>query len=222
MLFVPCCLFAQGHSFNEEFHRLSGTQEWAALEKLAKERLIQFPRDPEALNALGIASVRLGRRAEALKAFQQATEVAPDKPEGWFNLGLAWAEKGDVSRVRDIGGKIRSLNKDLVNQFLNKDLVAELLVGRPLPMALPSALSRILNPQELPPKGSRFKSSGAAWIMLIVDERGIPTETFFLLGDPHMQPGAQEQGQSLRFEPLLREGKAVPFRFLLTIYFNRH
>ncbi len=56
------------------------------------------PRElPEALNNLGVARERLGKRREAAAALERATQLDPEEAEYWFNLGLLRMRVNDAS-----------------------------------------------------------------------------------------------------------------------------
>jgi tetratricopeptide (TPR) repeat protein len=61
---------------------------------LAAAQLI--PGDPGLWDAIGMTSVRLGRRQEALAAFEHVVAITPDYLEGWMRLAAACQMVGDV------------------------------------------------------------------------------------------------------------------------------
>lgn len=54
-----------------------------------------------------------GRTAEALAAFEKATELAPDNPHAWVALGIAAYELGDLKRSADAYRKALQLDQTL-------------------------------------------------------------------------------------------------------------
>lgn len=82
---------AAGAAFaSADFDRARSTYE-QALEK--------NPNDPEALNGLGQALVRLGRVADAVQDFERAASIAPDKWAYRFNLAHAVGQLGNWDRA---------------------------------------------------------------------------------------------------------------------------
>ena len=82
---------AAGAAFaSADFDRARATYE-QALEK--------NPNDPEALNGLGQALVRLGRVADAVQDFERAASIAPDNWAYRFNLAHALAQLGNWDRA---------------------------------------------------------------------------------------------------------------------------
>src|SRR5713101_6573982 len=69
------------------------------------------PRElPEALNNLGVARERLGKRREAAAALERATQLDPEEAKYWFNLGLL------RMRVNDAAAAIRPFQEVLRRQ----------------------------------------------------------------------------------------------------------
>ena len=66
---------------------------------LAEEVLARHPASAEAELARGAALERLGRRPEALDAYERGAALAPDSPLGAFLLGKASLQRGELDRA---------------------------------------------------------------------------------------------------------------------------
>ncbi len=72
--------------------------------------LATFPNDYTALTNSAILHKQLGDRAEAIRKLELATQVAPDQPLGWTNLGQSYLEGGlysDARRVMETAIKLQ-------------------------------------------------------------------------------------------------------------------
>jgi Flp pilus assembly protein TadD len=67
----------------------SSTGDFAAARHTYEQALVQHPDDPDALNKLGQALVRLGKIDEAIPRFERAAALAPDQWGPHFNLAHA-------------------------------------------------------------------------------------------------------------------------------------
>src|SRR5271155_2570623 len=72
----------------------------AALEDLQRAHELA-PSDPMVLNALGLCLAKLGRLEEAVAAFRECTELAPDFAPAHYNCGWSLEELGELDRARD-------------------------------------------------------------------------------------------------------------------------
>jgi Flp pilus assembly protein TadD len=76
------------------------------------------PNDPDALNSLGQALVRLGRVDEAIAQFEHAVQVAPETWAPHFNLAAAEGQRGNWDRaVAEYREAARRFADDYVTQF---------------------------------------------------------------------------------------------------------
>jgi hypothetical protein len=57
------------------------------------------PDDAYLHNGLGRLLLNLGKPAEAVVSYRRAVELAPDKPDAWFGLGMAYAEVPERERA---------------------------------------------------------------------------------------------------------------------------
>lgn len=84
-----------------EGRRLAAAGEWTqALEQLQRATA-WLPTNALAWHELGTVSQRLGRAAEAEKAYRQALALNPNLAEARFNLGVLWLEQGRPALARD-------------------------------------------------------------------------------------------------------------------------
>ncbi len=56
----------------------------------------------DVLTALGSANLRLGRIGQAETLLREATDVAPEFPAAWNNLGVALMEQGEYGEARQV------------------------------------------------------------------------------------------------------------------------
>lgn len=72
------------------------------------------PNNLDALLAIGVAEFNLQDDAAAEQHWLRATEVAPDKPEPWYNLGFLYLAKDppDYAAVEQAWGKVIELAPD--------------------------------------------------------------------------------------------------------------
>jgi len=64
-------------------------------------------------NDYGIGLFLQGDLKAAQAAFQKVTEVAPENPDGWINIGRAAVQEGDMERAREVLTKAIALNANL-------------------------------------------------------------------------------------------------------------
>lgn len=76
------------------------TGNWSEAEREARRALELNDRLPLAWNYLGVALYNLGRRAEALDAWERALELRPQDFDVLYNLALVALEAGDLDRAR--------------------------------------------------------------------------------------------------------------------------
>lgn len=80
--------------------------------------LTKRPDDPDALNGLGQALVRLGRVEEGIARFERAVQVAPDAWAPHFNLAAAAGQRGQWDRAVDqYREAVRVFGDDYATQF---------------------------------------------------------------------------------------------------------
>lgn len=93
----------------------------------SKRAIAVHPRDPDILNARGVALRRTGWFAEALSAFDAVLAVDPDNRMIRFNRALALLAKGDADEAVEVFGAMVRENPD--NATLQRQLGASLLLG---------------------------------------------------------------------------------------------
>src|SRR5947209_19897123 len=63
-------------------------------EREAREQLRSHPRDETLLTLLGISIQMQGRAGDAVQYFEQLTQIDPDAPVHWNNLGTMLRDSG--------------------------------------------------------------------------------------------------------------------------------
>jgi len=218
LLALVCLLQAQVPSYNDEVHRLSAANEWAGLQALAESHLKSHPLDADAWNILGTAHARQDNLDDALKAFEQASKAAPEKPDSWFNQGMIWALRMDAEKVRNCAEGLRKASRVHLIRFLNQDAVLAALVGAPLPPPLPQGhRPKMRTSPGLEGLGDLMRGQGEAWFVVCVSAGGVPQETHLLFGDAGMKRAMLLQARRTAFEPVLVNGKAAPFRIIQSL-----
>ncbi|HET9793062.1 MAG TPA: sulfatase-like hydrolase/transferase [Thermoanaerobaculia bacterium] len=87
-------------------------------------------RDPDALNAIGIALATAGRTKEAIAKFEDAAAADPRSGQPWQNIGITRLQAGDVPAALDAFGRALALN-DRLPRAWNAQGVALMRSGRP-------------------------------------------------------------------------------------------
>ncbi len=86
-------------------------------------------RDPEALNAIGIALATAGRTKEAIAKFEEAAAADPRSGEAWQNIGITRLQTGDAAGALDAFGRALAVN-DRLPRAWNARGVALMRSGR--------------------------------------------------------------------------------------------
>jgi Flp pilus assembly protein TadD len=78
-------------------------------------------------NDYGIGLLLQGDLKGAEKAFTKVTEVAPNNPDGWVNIGRVRVQEGNVAGAREVLERALKLSPDLAraNYFFSRVLKAE-------------------------------------------------------------------------------------------------
>jgi Flp pilus assembly protein TadD len=83
-----------------------------------EQALVETPNDPEALNNLGQALLRLGRTGEAITRFERAIAIAPGKARYHFNLARTVAQLGHLDQaIAEYREAVRQSPDDYNSQF---------------------------------------------------------------------------------------------------------
>ena len=77
------------------------------------------PRDPEALNELGLVQKSLGRDEDALTLFQKAVNIDPGHAKANLNLATALQTRGDADAAADYLDRFEKRNPTLQVSLLN-------------------------------------------------------------------------------------------------------
>ena len=86
-------------------------------------------RDPQAMNALGIALATAGRTREAIAKFDEAAAADPRSGEAWQNIGITKLQAGDAAGALDAFAKALAVN-DRLPRAWNAQGVALMQSGR--------------------------------------------------------------------------------------------
>ena len=86
-------------------------------------------RDPEALNAVGIALATAGRTKEAIAKFEEAAAADPRSGEAWQNIGITRLQAGDGPGALEAFGRALAVN-DRLPRAWNAQGVALMRAGR--------------------------------------------------------------------------------------------
>jgi FG-GAP repeat/FG-GAP-like repeat/Tetratricopeptide repeat len=97
----------------------------AGAAKLAQEITLHEPGNAQAWRLLGIARQQAKDIDGAIAAYMKALELVPNHPVALFNLGTAWALKGDVEQAFDWLGKAKATHRiDMSQAATDEDLDA--------------------------------------------------------------------------------------------------
>lgn len=95
-----------------------GSGDFEAARAAYEQALLKRPDDPDTLNNLGQALVRLGRVDEGIARFERAVQLAPDAWAAHFNLAAAEGERGHWDRaVEQYREAVRVFPDDYATQF---------------------------------------------------------------------------------------------------------
>ncbi|MBC8006475.1 MAG: trypsin-like peptidase domain-containing protein [Prolixibacteraceae bacterium] len=72
--------------------------------------------------SIGKAHFHLDQYDAAIAAYRKATAIDAQDAEAWFQLGLAFADKGENSEVREVHMVLRSIDPDLAEQLADAAL----------------------------------------------------------------------------------------------------
>jgi tetratricopeptide (TPR) repeat protein len=93
--------------------------------------LATYPNDYTALANSALLHKQQGDRAEAIRKLERATQVAPDQPLGWTNLGQTYFEGGEYSEAKRVMETAIKL-QDSTSARIGLYQVATLLGDQPL------------------------------------------------------------------------------------------
>jgi Flp pilus assembly protein TadD len=86
-------------------------------EVLAQGKMLldAYPEDPTILNIVGSAHLELGHYDAAIDFFQKSVARRADNPRPWYNLALAFAQKGQADRAEKLFEKVVELDPNAAN-----------------------------------------------------------------------------------------------------------
>jgi tetratricopeptide (TPR) repeat protein len=89
-------------------------------EALAQSAMLleAYPDDPTILNILGSAHLELGHFDAAIDFFQKSVALRADNPRPWFNLGLAFLQKGEPYRAQTQFENVVKLDPTAANAYI--------------------------------------------------------------------------------------------------------
>jgi tetratricopeptide (TPR) repeat protein len=76
--------------------------------------------DPLVWIYLGFEAAKAQAWALAVSALREAVRLKPDLAEAWYNLGIAYRQQGDRSRLLEVYQQLRILNPTLADEFFRK------------------------------------------------------------------------------------------------------
>lgn len=97
-------------------------EDWAELEKIARDWVMKEPNTSEAHYYLALAHANLGRDAEAEKSFKQVLSLYPQHTGSLMGLGLIASRSGNVAEVSRMQAALGAINQDVAEEF-NQALV---------------------------------------------------------------------------------------------------
>ena len=93
-------------------HEKVKARDYAGAESLLAALQVDFPEDERLLALRGELLVALSRLDEAITVLRKATEIAPERPRVYFQLGTALASTGDKSAALEAFGKELAHSKE--------------------------------------------------------------------------------------------------------------
>ncbi len=94
---------------------LERERRWDELELLAFNWTRTAAQDPQPWYLHGLALDKLRRWPESQRALEQALLLAPAQADAWFQLGMVYAEQGQIDRARQARGRLEALRSDLAD-----------------------------------------------------------------------------------------------------------
>ncbi|MDR1512833.1 MAG: tetratricopeptide repeat protein [Propionibacteriaceae bacterium] len=139
------------------------TADTAAREAELRAALAQDPDDVAALLALGVLVFEEGDYAEAGELWRHVTDLDPDQPEAWFNLGFYHlsVEPTDVAAARAAWAKVIELAPDTDMATTAQAHLTNLAEATPAPTE-GGAATEGTSPAEATATGATAPTEGAA------------------------------------------------------------
>ena len=135
----------------------------------ASEAFITWPHEAAVINNYALQLQRAGRHEEALFRFKKVIEVRPGYALGWFNLGTAWVNMGNLTEAAYAFGRAQELFTEPTDRTARMAFYMATLHAQNGEYVLAYTLLKAAVPQ-LP----RAMSKKAAQMMLDLDEAMVP------------------------------------------------
>ena len=201
---------------------LSKAKDWPGLEALARAQASADPKDAAAQAALGFALLAQGKGDEGRKACEQSIALDPKNEKPYIYLGLSYAQAKDRDGIIRTGQRLSGALPFAVKDYYLVAAIAEASGSDPNePFDSRSPLAHGQAWPQYPPEARFTHVEGAIAIELHVGADGIPLSTAVLAGPPLLATRPiLEFAKSSRFNVLIKNGVAVPFRTIQTYIFK--
>ena len=93
------------------------TEDWNELEKVATRWIKAEPDNSDAWFELGLANEKLGKNAEAEKAYRKSVELDAGNTDSLFRLGVMASAKGDTHETNAISMALNGISKNIAAEF---------------------------------------------------------------------------------------------------------
>lgn len=93
------------------------TEDWDDLEKVAARWTRAEPANTNAWYELGLAQEKLGKKAEAEKAYRKSVKLDAMNTDSLFRLGIIASEKGDTTEINNISVTLNDIDKIIAAEF---------------------------------------------------------------------------------------------------------
>lgn len=92
-------------------------EDWPKLAEVATSWAKAEPKNSEAWYEVGFANEKMGRQAEAEKAYRQSVALDATNTDSLFRIGVMASEKGDKKEVHLINLALLDIDKDIADKF---------------------------------------------------------------------------------------------------------
>lgn len=90
---------------------------WKALLDVSAEWTRAEPTNPHSWVSIGKAYIHLDQQEEAIAAYRKATAIDREDADAWFQLGLAFADKGEKNEVERVRTVLMDIDPNLAEKL---------------------------------------------------------------------------------------------------------
>jgi len=155
------------------------------------------------------------------KQFEQRLDENPDDIAAWYELGRAQVALKDAKGLKATLLRLGILDPSRMVQLYDLpgtvEAVSEGLAPRRRVTLQEIRASQLPNPGPYPVEARVKKIQGDVLLEVWINEKGEPGEVWCLWGPSELRQDAVNNIRRWRFDPVLREGVAIPVRLRLVL-----